>query len=161
MTDAPTAIAGGQVNLTNNVWAKSVNGTYQPVNSNEAFFAWDRDGAYAPYTCGNGASCVVNIIRNVIYYSAGIDGPLFAAGRNRYGVQGAHLNPLGLFLCTSTPCMWRILSACLPAWTPRLRGPVSPRFAEPTSGRATLALDVNQLFYHHPVYCIGDSLLKI
>ena len=35
-------------------------------------------------------------------------------GRNRSGVQGAHLNPVDLFLCTSTPCIWRILSACLP-----------------------------------------------
>ena len=32
-----------------------------------------------------------------------------------YAVQGAHLNPLGLFLCTSTPFIWRILSACLPS----------------------------------------------
>jgi hypothetical protein len=30
-------------------------------------------------------------------------------GRNRHGVQGVHLNPLGLFLCTSTPCMWSTL----------------------------------------------------
>ena len=35
------------------------------------------------------------------------------------GVQGAHSNPLGLFLRTflrtSKPFVWRILSACLPA----------------------------------------------
>ena len=30
------------------------------------------------------------------------------------GVQGAHLNPLGRFLCTSTPFIWRILRACRP-----------------------------------------------
>jgi hypothetical protein len=46
------SVPGGMVNLSNNVWAKSVNDTYQPVNSGEAFFAWDRDGAYPPYTCG-------------------------------------------------------------------------------------------------------------
>ena len=35
--------------------------------------------------------------------------------RNRYGVQGGpHLNPLGLFLRTSIPRIWRMLSACLP-----------------------------------------------
>ena len=32
-------------------------------------------------------------------------------GGKRYGVQGAHLNPLGLFLRTF---IWRILSAFLP-----------------------------------------------
>jgi hypothetical protein len=32
------------------------------------------------------------------------------------------LNPLGLFLCTSTPCIWGILSAWLPSCTPWLRG---------------------------------------
>jgi hypothetical protein len=36
-------------------------------------------------------------------------------GRNRYGVQGGHLNPLGLFLCTSIPCIWSILTAFLPS----------------------------------------------
>jgi hypothetical protein len=30
-------------------------------------------------------------------------------------VQGAHLNPLGLYLRTSIPFIWRILSAFLPA----------------------------------------------
>jgi hypothetical protein len=48
-------------------------------------------------------------------------------GRNRYGVQGVHLNPLALFLRTSIPCIWSTLSACLPSWTPWLRGPLSPR----------------------------------
>jgi hypothetical protein len=38
-----------------------------------------------------------------------------ASGGNRYGVQGAHLNPLGLFLRTSIPFRWRVLSAFLPA----------------------------------------------
>jgi hypothetical protein len=37
------------------------------------------------------------------------------AGRNRNGVQVVHLNPLGLFQCTSTPCLWSILSACPPS----------------------------------------------
>ena len=37
------------------------------------------------------------------------------AGRNKYGVQGAHLNPLGLFLRIFMPFIWRILSACRPA----------------------------------------------
>ena len=37
------------------------------------------------------------------------------AGRNRSGVQGSYLNPLGLFSRTSTPFIWRILSAFLPA----------------------------------------------
>jgi hypothetical protein len=43
------------------------------------------------------------------------------AGRNRQGVQGAHLNPLGLFLNplglflrASVPFIWHILSAFLP-----------------------------------------------
>jgi hypothetical protein len=46
----------------------------------------------------------------------------FTPGRNRYGVQGAHLDPrglflnhLGLFLRTSIPFIWRILSAFLHA----------------------------------------------
>ena len=56
----------------------------------------------------------------------------FESGRNRYGVQGAHLNPLGLVLCTSTPRTWRILHERLPtplnSWTPWLSGHVSPRF---------------------------------
>ena len=45
-----------------------------------------------------------------------------APGSNRQGVKGAHLNPLGLFLSplglflrTSTPFIWRILSAFLHA----------------------------------------------
>jgi hypothetical protein len=56
------------------------------------------------------------------------------SGRSRQGAQGAHLtplglflNPLGLFLRTSVPFIWCILSAFLPARTPWLRGPVSPR----------------------------------
>jgi hypothetical protein len=40
-----------------------------------------------------------------------IDGS--GTGRNRYGVQGAHLNPLGLFLRTSTPFIWSIRNAFL------------------------------------------------
>jgi hypothetical protein len=35
--------------------------------------------------------------------------------RNRYGVQGVHLNPVGLFLCTSIPCIWSFLSAYMPS----------------------------------------------
>jgi hypothetical protein len=55
---------------------------------------------------------------------------------DRGGVQGAHLNPLdhflnpmGLFLRTSIPIIWRILSAflVLTRLNPWLRGPVSPR----------------------------------
>ena len=38
----------------------------------------------------------------------------YDTGSNRYGVQGAHLNPLGLFLHTSTPFIWCILSDFLP-----------------------------------------------
>jgi hypothetical protein len=45
-----------------------------------------------------------------------------APGSNIQGVKGAHLNPLGLFLSplglflrTSTPFIWRILSAFLHA----------------------------------------------
>ena len=45
---------------------------------------------------------------------------------------GLFLNPLGLFLRTSIPFMWRVLSAFLPARTPWLRGPVSPRYDEPS-----------------------------
>jgi hypothetical protein len=51
-----------------------------------------------------------------------VDPDEFAAGRNRYGAQGAQLNPLGLLLnplglllCTSIPFIWRILSAFLRA----------------------------------------------
>jgi hypothetical protein len=42
------------------------------------------------------------------------------------------LTPLGLFLVlrTSIPFTWRVLTACLPAWTPWLRGPVSPRYLD-------------------------------
>ena len=40
---------------------------------------------------------------------------------------GHFLNPLGLFLRTSIPFIWRIMSAFLRAWTPWLRGRVSPR----------------------------------
>jgi hypothetical protein len=36
-------------------------------------------------------------------------------GSNRWGAQGAHLNPLGLFLRTPIPCIGRILSAFLRA----------------------------------------------
>jgi isopenicillin N synthase-like dioxygenase len=43
----------------------------------------------------------------------------YPPGSNRQGVQGAHwasfLNPMGLFLRTSIPCVWRILSVILPA----------------------------------------------
>ena len=37
------------------------------------------------------------------------------AGSNRSGVQGVYLNPLGLFLRTSIPFIWRILSSFLRA----------------------------------------------
>ena len=52
----------------------------------------------------------------------GYDELEFLSGRNRQGVQGAHLNPLGLFLNplglflrTSIPFIQRILSAFRPA----------------------------------------------
>jgi hypothetical protein len=38
-----------------------------------------------------------------------------AQGESDTGVQGAHLNHLGLFLRTSAPCIWRILSTFPPA----------------------------------------------
>jgi hypothetical protein len=39
----------------------------------------------------------------------------YTPGRNRYGaLQGVHLNPLGLFLCTFTPYIWSMLGACRP-----------------------------------------------
>ena len=41
--------------------------------------------------------------------------------------SGGSLEPPGLFLRTSIPFIWHILSACLPTCTPWLRGPVSPR----------------------------------
>ena len=48
--------------------------------------------------------------------------PSALAGEKQIGVQGAHvnplasfLNPLGLFLRTSMPCIWRILSTFLRA----------------------------------------------
>jgi hypothetical protein len=39
----------------------------------------------------------------------------FKPGRKRWGLQGAHLNPLGLFSRASIPFIWRMLSAFLPA----------------------------------------------
>jgi hypothetical protein len=59
-----------------------------------------------------------NHVGEAAYYGT----PGFSTGRNIYGVQGAHLNPLGLFLTplglflrTSIPLIWRILSAFLRA----------------------------------------------
>ena len=40
------------------------------------------------------------------------------------------MNPPGLFIRTSIPFIWRSLSAFLPARTPWLRGPVSPRCSD-------------------------------
>ena len=37
------------------------------------------------------------------------------SGRKRHGVQAVHLNPLGLFQCTSAPWVWNILGACPPS----------------------------------------------
>jgi hypothetical protein len=55
-------------------------------------------------------------------FSSGADLAGAGPGRNRSGVQRAHLNPLGLFLThrglflrTSIPFIWRVLSAFLPA----------------------------------------------
>jgi hypothetical protein len=46
----------------------------------------------------------------------GLDRTVRAGEKHIWGsAQGAHLNPLGLFLCTSIPCIWSILSACLPS----------------------------------------------
>ena len=54
-------------------------------------------------------------------------------GATDRGFRGAHLNPLdhffnplGLFLRTSVPFVWRVLSAFPPACTPWLRGTVLP-----------------------------------
>ena len=49
---------------------------------------------------------------NVTSYIVDLEYP---AGSNRQGVQGAHLDPLGLFLRTSILFIWRILSAFLRA----------------------------------------------
>ena len=72
------------------------------------------DGTKNP--CLNGAKgCTVSGGRAVCACAYGWAGETCAAGRNKYGVQGVHLNPLGLFLCTSTACIWSILGACLPS----------------------------------------------
>ena len=47
----------------------------------------------------------------------------------RHWAQGVCLNPLGLFQCTSLPCIRSILSACRTLGTPWLEGPISPRRA--------------------------------
>ena len=64
---------------------------------------------------------VDKVIGEATWTDTSMDG-VFVAGRNRQGVQGAHLNPLGLFLTplglflrTSIPFIWRILSVFLPA----------------------------------------------
>ena len=72
----------------------------------------------------------------------------FGPGRNIYGVQGARLNPLGLFLRTSTPCTWGMIlgagrPACTPCW---LRGPASPRF--PCHYRAETAAVAGRFINH-------------
>lgn len=54
---------GGIVNISNNIWVKSNNGSYAPVNA-DAFFNWNRDGA-------------VSMQRNVVYYDSDTDGPLW------------------------------------------------------------------------------------
>jgi hypothetical protein len=58
----------------------------------------------------------------VSYYSDSAGVVAFYSGRNRQGVQGAHLNPLtsflnplGIFLRASIPFVWCILSAFLRA----------------------------------------------
>jgi hypothetical protein len=48
-------------------------------------------------------------------FNAIVEQRRLAAGSIRQGVQGVHLNLLGLFLRTSIPFTWRILSACLPS----------------------------------------------
>jgi hypothetical protein len=39
----------------------------------------------------------------------------YTSGSSRWGVQGVHLNPLGLFLCASVPYIWRVLRAIRPS----------------------------------------------
>ena len=39
----------------------------------------------------------------------------YESGRKRQGLQGPHLNPLGLFLRTYISFIWHFLSAFLPA----------------------------------------------
>jgi hypothetical protein len=36
-------------------------------------------------------------------------------GEKQIRGSGVHLTPLGIFLCTSIPFIWSILSACLPS----------------------------------------------
>lgn len=65
-------LPGGAVNISNNVFAKSVNGTYSPVNggnrTGEAFMEWNRAGA-------------VNMEHNVYFFDPERDGPLFSSWR--------------------------------------------------------------------------------
>jgi hypothetical protein len=60
--------AGGIVNLTNNVWIKSNNGSYTEALSSEPFFALSRDGA-------------VNMSNNIFYYDSVYDGALYSGER--------------------------------------------------------------------------------
>ena len=71
-----------------------------------------RDCARRSHNCTSGGKPAA--WTTTVYSSASLDGP-WEPGSNRYGVQGAHLNPLGLFLRTSIHFIWRILSAFLPA----------------------------------------------
>jgi hypothetical protein len=68
----------GVVNLTNNVWVKSNNNTYSPVNTH-AFFNWNRGGA-------------VNMTRNLIFYDSAADGPLWSANNKEASFHNVGLD---------------------------------------------------------------------
>ena len=58
-----------------------------------------------------------NSLANSYDAASATEDELCKAGRKRYGVQGVHLGPLGLFPHTSISrtSIWSILSACLPS----------------------------------------------
>ena len=68
-------VPGGVVNITNNVWAKSTNGSYSPVNTAEAFFEWNRNGP-------------VNMSRNIYFYDPALDGPLWSSWHGPAATSG-------------------------------------------------------------------------
>jgi hypothetical protein len=68
--------AGGTVNITNNVWIKSNNGSYSEALATEHFFEMNRNGA-------------VNFSNNIFYYDSVHDGLLYtpSTSRNTYGQE--------------------------------------------------------------------------
>ena len=62
----------------------------------------------------SGVSWAAGSIQEVSWTIEANHGGGYHSGRNRYGIQGVHLNPLGLFLGAFIPCVWSILSAFLP-----------------------------------------------